>query len=44
MTHDVVEWCKDLGKTLGSTNDIRDLLNFNASCGKFDTSQFDELL
>ena len=44
MTHDVVGWCKDWGKTLGSKNDVRDLLNFNASCGKFDTLHFDELL
>ena len=44
MTHDNVGWCKDWGKTLGSKNDMRDLLNFNASCGKFDTLHFDELL
>ena len=40
MSHDTEEWCK----TLGSKNDMRNLVNFNASSSKSVNLQFDVLL
>ena len=33
MSHDTEEWCKAWRKTLGSKNDMRNLVNFNAGSG-----------
>ena len=45
MPHDTEEWCKVWRKTDSwLQNDMRDLVNFNASSGKSENLQFDVLL
>ena len=45
MCHDTEEWCKVCKKlTLGFKNDMRNLVNFNASSGKSENLYFDVLL
>ena len=45
MCHDTEEWCKVCKKlTPGFKNDMRKLVNFNASSGKSENLYFDVLL
>ena len=44
MSYDTEEWCKFWKKTLGSKNDMRNLVNFQASSGKPRNVNFDVLL
>ena len=45
MSHDTIEWCKIWKKlALGSKNDLRKLVNFNASNSKSENLYFDVLL
>ena len=44
MSHDTEEWCKVWRKTLGSKNDMKNLVSFNVSSGKSENLHFEMLL
>ena len=45
MSDDTEEWCKVEKKlTFGSKNDMRNLVNFDASCGRSEKLHFDVLI